>query len=237
MHLPIRGLAPKTRARQGASERRTPRREQNFTPSAKSDMLDDMAPLKNQRHELFVRNLIEGAQRGWSATDAYIKAGYKGEEGVARACASRLLTNENVRRRLAELTAPATRKTQITAEALLTKLEANIVAADAKGQHGAVNGSIGLMAQLRGLLINRTEIGGAGEFSALQTVDEVVDAMLADTSIPETLALLDELREKIEERAGNQAIVIPPPLAQRVVDETAEAMRMFHPMRKNGRRN
>lgn len=149
-----------------------------------------MPVLTNQRHELFCRNLVEGAQRGWSATEAYIRAGYKGEEGVARACASRLLTNENVKRRLAELTAPATRKTQITAEALLDKLQANIAAADAKGQHGAVNGSIGLMAQLRGLLINRTEVGGPGSFDACESIDDVMRVLLADQSPSEALASL-----------------------------------------------
>jgi hypothetical protein len=169
-----------------------------------------MPALKNQRHELFCRNLIEGAQRGWSATDAYLKAGYKGEEGVARACASRLLTNENIKRRLEELNAPAVRKTEITVEALLNKLEANIAGAEAKGQHGAVNGSIGLMAQLRGLLINRTEIGSAGEFDQCRTTEEVIETLLAHHESPAAaLAELDELRSMVEAYAANHATLMP----------------------------
>jgi hypothetical protein len=54
-------------------------------------------------------------------------------------------------------------------------LEANIIGADAKGQHGAVNGAIGLMAQLRGMLINRTEIGGVGAFTP--SAEEVVESV------------------------------------------------------------
>ena len=168
-----------------------------------------MAALKNQRHELFCRNLIDGAQRGWSATEAYIKAGYKGEEGVARACASRLLTNANVKRRLEELNAPAIKKTQITVETLLNKLEANIVGAEAKGQHGAVNGSIGLMAQLRGLLINRTEVGTPGEFAACESITDVVAALLTDQTASEALATLDTLRTAVLSHAANNATVIP----------------------------
>jgi hypothetical protein len=168
-----------------------------------------MPTLKNQRHELFCRNLIEGAQRGWSATDAYIKAGYKGEEGVARACASRLLTNENVKRRLEELNAPAVKKTQITVETLLNKLEANIIGAEAKGQHGAVNGSIGLMAQLRGLLINRTEIGSPGSFDACETTEQVVAALLADQSPAQALSTLALLQQEVEAYAARNATLVP----------------------------
>jgi Terminase small subunit len=168
-----------------------------------------MPALKNQRHELFCRNLIEGAQRGWSATDAYIKAGYKGEEGVARACASRLLTNANVKRRLEELNAPAVRKTQITAETLLNKLEANITGAEAKGQHGAVNGSIGLMAQLRGLLINRTEIGAPGSFDGCESVEQVIAALLSDQTPAQALEQLDGLRSEIERYAADHATLVP----------------------------
>jgi hypothetical protein len=175
-----------------------------------------MPALANQKHELFCRNLIEGAKRGWSATEAYIRAGYSDKGVGSRVGASRLLTKDYIKRRLAELNAPAVRKTQITLESLLTTLEANIIAASEKGQHGAVNGSVALIAQLRGMLINKTEIGGPGEFDGCDTVDKIIAKVIAETDDPHgALAVLDELREALIDYLANHAVLFvenPEPL-------------------------
>lgn len=80
----------------------------------------------------------------------------------------------DIQARLAELSAPAFKKAQVTVESLLGELEVNIVGATAAQQHGAVNGSVQLMAKLRGLLTDRVEIGGPGSFGP-STVDEVLE--------------------------------------------------------------
>jgi hypothetical protein len=119
---------------------------------------------------------------------------------------------------------------------LLDKLEANIAAADAKGQHGAVNGSIGLMAQLRGLLINRTEIGAPGAFTEAESIEDVARLMLADGPVPELLENLDAIREEIMRQAADQAeVVATVPLAPR--NEMALSLAALRPVRKDARRN
>ena len=68
----------------------------------------------NARQEKFVQNLVA---HGMNATAAYRAAGYAGRtDATARAGASELLTNPNVKARLAELQHQAAYKAAITAE-------------------------------------------------------------------------------------------------------------------------
>ena len=123
--------------------------------------------------------MLEGAKIGLSQADVYLASGYSTTQRAAEVNASKLLSHAEIQQRIAELGAPAIKKTQVTVESLLTELEANITRATALGQTGAVNGAIGLMAKLRGLLIDRAEIGRPGDFDGLETREDVVDALLA----------------------------------------------------------
>lgn len=169
-----------------------------------------MPVLENPKHERFCHLVIEGARKGLSQGAIYELAGYKARGHSAEQLGSQLLKNVEIQQRIAELSAPAVRKTQITAESLLNTLEANILAATEKGQHGAVNGSVALMAQLRGLLIDRVEVGEAGEFAGCTTVDQIVDKWLEADDPAETLAFVDELRELLVERLAHRATLISP---------------------------
>lgn len=60
-----------------------------------------MGRLKNQKHEKFCQNIVSGLNQ----TDAYMQANYKATGETARSNASRLLTNANVLKRVAELNA------------------------------------------------------------------------------------------------------------------------------------
>ncbi len=189
-----------------------------------------MPALHNQKHENFCLLTVRGAAQGLNQSQIYQMAGYTCDERVAAANASRLLKNANIRARIAELTAPAAKKAAITIETLLTKLEANIIGAEAKGQHGAVNGSISLMAQLRGLLINRTEIGEVGAFDQATTIADVARLLLQDQSAAEALATLAALCDEIERIGGDRAELVPAPEPARArPDEAALSLNYLRP--------
>ena len=65
--------------------------------------------------EKFVNNLLEGMHQD----EAYIKAGYKAKGAAARANASRLLTNDNVKTALKERQKKAAEKVELTQERIL----------------------------------------------------------------------------------------------------------------------
>jgi phage terminase small subunit len=60
----------------------------------------------NIRQERFCEFIADGE----SQTDAYLKAGFKVDKGVARRNAARLMTNADIAARIAELRKPVTKK-------------------------------------------------------------------------------------------------------------------------------
>src|SRR6266404_1840646 len=77
-----------------------------------------MPLLKNARHEAFARAIVEGK----SARDAYQAAGYKSKGRGADANASRLISNDNVARRVAELKEEAAKGAVMTGREVLEEL-------------------------------------------------------------------------------------------------------------------
>jgi hypothetical protein len=110
----------------------------------------------NARQERFVQNLVA---EGMNATAAYRAAGYAAKaDSAIRADASRLLTNANVKIRVAELQREAAAKTVVTAEAIAAELDAAYELAFANNQAAAcVAASMG-KAKLFGLIVDRQEL-------------------------------------------------------------------------------
>jgi hypothetical protein len=168
-----------------------------------------MSQLANTKHENFCRLTIEGAKYGSTQADIYKRAGYRADGHSAEMAASRLMKKDEIRRRLAELTAPATRKARITAESLLTELEEARAGAVSAEQYGAATAAITAKAKLAGLMIDRMEVGGPGEFADCDTAEQVIDKLIdAYPSPAEALASFEELRSLLVERAGDQAVVV-----------------------------
>jgi hypothetical protein len=109
-----------------------------------------------------------------SATAAYEAAGYAKDEGSA----TRLRANPKVQARLAELQADVAKETKITIEGLLDELEEARKRADSLDQLSAVVKAISEKAKISGLLVQKMEVGGPGDFSKCETVEEVVDDLL-----------------------------------------------------------
>lgn len=153
--------------------------------------------------------IIEAAKRGLPQTWAYEKAGYQADGHSAEVNASRLLNYAELKARIAELGAPAVRKTRVSIESLLNELETTINDARGDGQHSVVVNALTLSAKLVGLLRDRVEIGGVGAFDACESAEQVITQLLSDQSASEALASLAMLQREIEAYASSHADVIP----------------------------
>ena len=109
-----------------------------------------MAPLRNQRHERFVRGLFEGLP----ASRAFEQAGYAPNDGNA----IRLKGNERIKERLAEFQAAAAKSSEVTVKSLLDELEQARVQATSLKQFSAVVRSIESKARISGLLTEKIEV-------------------------------------------------------------------------------
>lgn len=147
-----------------------------------------MPVLDNPRHERFAQELASGK----SASEAFVKAGYKKNDGNA----IRLKGNEKVQARLGELLGKAAKKVELDKEWVISRLMENANRAmqaqqvlDSEGKptgefryNGAVaNRALELLGKEIGMFIDRHEIGDPGGF-----------ARMSD----------DELRKFIAERIG-----------------------------------
>ena len=127
-------------------------------------------PLRNVRWERFVQALFEGQ----NITSAYATAGYRRDDGNA----ARLRNRPVVQERLTELQSEVAAKTQVTVASLVDELEEARKRADSLDQLSAVVKAISEKARISGLLVQKLEVGGPGDFSACETVEAVVDELL-----------------------------------------------------------
>ena len=115
-----------------------------------------MPILRNQRHELFALEVTKGK----SAARAYEVAGFVPH----RQNAARLMTNENIRRRVVELQAIAAKRAEVTVESLIDEAEEARLLAIANRNPNAMVSATTLKAKLTGKLVKRLEVGEPNEF-------------------------------------------------------------------------
>ena len=148
----------------------TPSRPVISTQPATRGGSRDMPVLPNHRHELFAQGLAQGK----SATEAYGLAGYKED----RTAASRLSSNVNVQRRLAELLERAAVRTEITIATLTEMYLEDRKLAQAAGQYSVSKGAADSLGKLHGLIIERKETGPAGAFDRMN--DDELDVFISE---------------------------------------------------------
>jgi hypothetical protein len=129
-----------------------------------------MGILANPRHELFAQELAKGK----SATEAHTLAGYK----PCRQNAARLMTNDDIRARLAELQGAVARSTKVTVESICRELDEANAVAKAKGQAAAMVSAATLRAKLAGLMVDKVEVGSPGDFEGCDTKTQIADRIL-----------------------------------------------------------
>lgn len=164
-----------------------------------------MAQLKNLQHEAFCRHMIQAAKLGKSNGWAYQQSGYHCETAAADVAASRLLRTARVQARLAELTAPAVRKTRATIDTLAEQFDAVYAGAMGSAQFGSAGAAAASKAKLLGFMRERIEVGSVGEFEGCETTEDII-ARAVETDDPHSLlAFLDEAREALINYLANHA--------------------------------
>ncbi|MET4384358.1 hypothetical protein ABIB73_000093 [Bradyrhizobium sp. F1.4.3] len=170
-----------------------------------------MAQLRNQRHELFANLIVQAPKSGMSNTACYLACGYNAEGNAAEVAASRLLSSDKIRQRIAELTAPIVKKTRTTVDTLAAQLDEVFAGAAVDKQWGAAGSAAALKAKLLGFMRDKLEVGAPGSFDDLHTVEEVADRMIEDSSSPAAvLEVLDAMRRLVEQRAAGAALNVTP---------------------------
>src|SRR4051812_22280392 len=125
-----------------------------------------MPSLRNVRHEAFAQQLVQAQKYGWTRGAAYSRSGYVAQGQAAESAASRLLKNvENgIAERVQEIMGRGARKAEVTVESLLSELDQVLAGAVDDKQYGAARQAIDSKARLRGLFIEKVEVGAPGQF-------------------------------------------------------------------------
>lgn len=146
--------------------------------------------LPNPRHELFVREYLKEMANGGTATAAYKKV-YKGCKGFncANAGAHNLLKKPKIQSRIKEMRMDIKRKADISFEKILSDYQYALELAKAKEDPGNVISAAREQAKLCGLLIDRKEVGSAGEFDQMESISQILEAVAAQAGPEAALAL------------------------------------------------
>lgn len=80
-------------------------------------------------------------------------------------------------------------KTRVTVESVTADLARIAAGAEADKQFGAAKGAVETMAKLHGLLVDRKESGGPGEFAGLQSAEDVLALVRTELGNDTALAL------------------------------------------------
>jgi len=120
--------------------------------------------LPNMRQELFAQNMVKGMPQN----RAYMKAGYTANTPQAGwANASRLIRDDKVSNRIDELLKTTETELKVTVESM-TNLYADLLqGARSAGNFNAAKGAADSLAKLHGLMIDRKEAGGPGDFNRM----------------------------------------------------------------------
>jgi phage terminase small subunit len=168
--------------------------------------------LKNQRHELFLREYIAN---GWNGKRAYAKVYSPCKSAEIQA--SKLLAKPVVRKRFNQMLKKIVKRSEITEERILGKYEQAYEMAESQGKTADMISAASAQAKLVGLLRERLEAGSPGDFDRLENMSDVL-AALEDRvgseiagKIGEALGILERPEPKPEAQPdGNLAELLPP---------------------------
>ena len=159
------------------------------------------SPLASFRQERFAQELAMGRSQG----EAYALSGYRlSTVGARDANASRLLRNDRVAARVAELRAEAAASTAITVESLIREAADIQRAATADGNHSAAIAAVVTKAKLAGLWIERKENKNTN-FNT-QVIDRR-DVTLSQLTDEQLLAIASA---GLPEREETKVLLLPP---------------------------
>jgi hypothetical protein len=172
--------------------------------------------LKNPRQERFVKLYLQEMAVGGTASAAYKKV-YHGAKGFncANAGAHNLLKKPHVQSRIKEMRMDIKRKADITFEKILSDYQEAMDLAREKGEPANIISAAREQAKLVGLLIDRKEVGSAGDFENMENISEILQAV-SDQAGPEAALALSQAFQLI-----GPTVVIQ---QQKAPEETPEAL-------------
>src|SRR5262249_22951409 len=143
----------------------------------------------------------------------------------------------DVAARIREIQAAAARKNEVTVATLVEELEVARVAAHDDKQFAAATSAIVAKAKICGLMRDKIEVGGVGEFDKCETEADVIDALLADGDPRDALVLLDRMRDLVLERISDHARPVTTARQPKVVasGEAGRALAVLRPIPKHKR--
>jgi phage terminase small subunit len=194
-----------------------------------------MPILPNVRQEKFVQGLFEGK----SATQSYIDAGYRPNQGNS----SRLKWYDTIQSRLTELQAAAAKRSGTTVESLMDELEDARQKATNLNQLSAAVRATGEKIKLSGLAIQKVEITETASFDTCSSREEITTTLLKQLTADITDAVIlpvDEGRARqVWQDLSSIVDDIRARSAKSVIDTASaaafERKRLFHTGRFNGR--
>jgi hypothetical protein len=134
-----------------------------------------MPVLKNPKWERLAQELAQNK----SATEAMKLAGYSDPRN-----STRLTKKDEIRRRVEEIMSRGAARAEVSVASLLGELEEARARADSLEQLSASVRAIEAKAKVSGLLVQRVEVGGAGDFSLNDSLEDMANKMLADAGGP-----------------------------------------------------
>lgn len=143
-----------------------------------------MPELKNARWERFARAIVLGMD---SQKDAYMQAGYSAHKGnSSEAAASRLLRTvkpviDRVRELHEEQKTKLAERNRFTIETIARRMALASTIAEEDRNANAITTSEIAIARLLGIQVDRTEVGQPGDFSQVNTSQDMAKKLLADT--------------------------------------------------------
>jgi hypothetical protein len=134
-----------------------------------------MPVLKNPRWERLAQELAQNK----TATEAMQLAGYSDPRN-----STRLTKKEEIRRRIDELQSRGAERAEVSVASLLAELEAAREKASNLDQLSAAVRAIEAKAKVSGLLVQKMEVGGPGDFNVEDSLEDVAEQMFAAAGGP-----------------------------------------------------
>jgi hypothetical protein len=170
-----------------------------------------MPALQNIRHENFCRIMLTAAARGLSQARCYQLAGYDVDDNTARMAASRLMTKDSVRARIAELQAPKERKVRVDRDALADQLDRVYEGAAEDRQWSPAGSAAIAKGRLFGLMNEKGEgTAAVGDFASCWSTDEIIEKLVADRGddVGVVISELREFADQVEAWASRRALPV-----------------------------
>ena len=151
-----------------------------------------MGMLRNVRHEFFVREYVK---LGGNGAEAYrrIAARFPNKRlrhpDAAKAIAYSIRRRPEVRRREMELISVMAKKSDITIDKVLTDLQEAFNMAKLSAKPNDMTNATMAQAKLVGLLRDRVETGGVGEFDGTEDVSAILEKVAQEEGAEAALAL------------------------------------------------